>query len=475
MRMVVSRRLVRNLILPALALGIAWPAAPRASELPASQADMVAKLLPEVVNISIEKLVKTAAVPSGNRASQASFTRKQSLGSGFIIDSSGIIVTNNHVIDGAESITVILQDNTRLHATPIFKAPIDMALLKVTYGKPLPAIKWGDSDAMRPGDDVIAIGNPLGLGSSVTAGIVSALDRDIKETPFDSFIQTDAAINHGNSGGPLFNSAGEVIGINTALFTPDGDGGSIGLGFAIPGNDAQFILNTMKQYGRLKFGWLGAELQELGPEAADALGMPLNDGAIITSVTPKGSAEEAGLRGGDVIMKIDNKPIPTVRTLNRIMVSSTVGSAVPVLLWRDGAVQTVQLTVEEAPSTSPGNTMQIAAKAKMMPMPVHVERHDLGLGMAALTDELRKKFGIPAGQSGVVVTSVTANSVASERGIVPGNLITKVQLKPVSTPEDVNKIVDWAWDTRHPHILLLFQDDNSIRYVPLPVGTNPQG
>ena len=450
-----------------LASGLALGAS--AATLPADQADIIARLLPEVVNISIVKLIKSTP-PTGQQAVQAAYTRKESLGSGFIIDPAGIIVTNTHVIDGADSITVILQDNTRLHATLIFKAPIDMALLKVSYGKNLPAITWGDSDAMRPGDDVIAIGNPLGLGSTVTAGIVSALDRDIKETQFDSFIQTDAAINHGNSGGPLFNNAGEVIGINTALFTPSGEGGSIGLGFAIPANDAQFVLNTMKKYGRMKFGWLGADVQQIGQETADALGMPVNYGAIITSVKPGGSAASAGLRSGDVITRIADKPIRNVRALNRAVGISTVGAPAPVTLWRDGAEKTLSVVIQEAPSTEPVGMMQMAAKAQMMPMPVHVESHDLGLGLAALTDDLRRKYGISAKQTGVVVTSVLENSVAAERGIVPGTVITRIQLKPVTTPDDITRIFDWAWDTKHPHVLLALQDANSLRYVPLPVG-----
>ncbi len=448
-------------ILAALAL-LAPPA--RAAELPPGKADLVAGLLPQVVNISIEKLIQTPA-QTGKQASPAAYVRKLSLGSGFIIDPSGVIITNNHVIDGADDITVILQDNTRLHATLVFKAPIDMALLKVSYGKPLPAIKWGDSDAMRPGDTVIAIGNPLGLGSSVTSGIVSALDRDIQETPYDSFIQTDAAINHGNSGGPLFNIAGEVIGINTALFSPTGEGGSIGLGFAIPGNDAQFILNTIKEYGRLRVGWLGASVQQLGQESADALAMPQPYGAIVTGVNADGPAAKAGLREGDVILNVSERPIRNIRALNRTIGASTIGEPVSVAIWRDGAEQKVELMIEEAPPDPAA-----LAKTKMMAMPVHVERHDLGLTMAALTDELRKKYSVSPGLKGVVVTSVVANSAAAERGIVPGTLITKVQLKPVTTPEDVKKVVDWAWDTKHPHILLLVQDDKASRYVPLPVG-----
>ncbi len=450
-----------------LPLAAVLAAAPARAEDPKPKlADLVAKLLPEVVNISIEKLIQTPP-PTGKQASPASYTRKRSLGSGFIIDSNGIIITNNHVIDGADSITVILSDNTRLHATVIFKAPIDLALLKVSYGHPLPAIKWGDSDAMRPGDEVIAIGNPLGLGSSVTEGIISALDRDIQETPYDSFIQTDAAINHGNSGGPLFNSAGEVIGINTALYgaADDTNGGSIGLGFSIPSNDAQFMLNTMKQYGRLKVGWLGAGVQQLGQEATDALAMPLPYGAIVTSVAAGTSAAQAGLREGDVIMRVDNHGVRNVRVLNRTIATS-VDKTIPLQIWRDGTQQTLQLAVEEAPS----EMVQAAPKARMMPMPVHVERHDLGLGLAAMTDDLRRKYGIPKNQAGVVVTSVLPNSVAADRGIVPGNVLTRIQLKPVTTPEQVGKIVDWAWDTKHPHLLLQFQDEQSSRYVPLPVG-----
>ncbi len=444
-------------------LGLAAPAS-HAGELPSGKSDLVAALLPQVVNISIEKLITTPP-PSGKQASPAAFIRKTSLGSGFIIDPRGIIVTNNHVIDGADDITVILQDNTRLHATLIFKAPIDMALLKVSYGKPLPAITWGDSDAMRPGDTVIAIGNPLGLGSTVTAGIVSALDRDIKETPFDSFIQTDAAINHGNSGGPLFNAAGEVIGINTALFTPSGEGGSIGLGFAIPGNDAQFILNTMKAFGRLKVGSLGAEVQQIGPESADALVMPQAFGAIVTSVAPTTSAAEAGLREGDVIMSVADRPIRNVRALNRV-VAASIDETVPMAVWRDGAELVMPLTVHEAPPEA----VAAEPKPKMMPMPVHVVRHDLGLGLAAINDELRKKFAISRNEDGVVVTSVVANSVAADRGIVPGTVIAKVQLKPVTTPDEVSRIVDWAWETKHPHILLTIEDEKTKRYVPLPVG-----
>ena len=346
------------LVAPAPFGGLGQPAVARPA--PDSFADLAAKLLPAVVNVSSSQTITARTRRGGGGPEMPIFPpgspfeqffkdflnkqrpgqrggdndqpkperRAQSLGSGFIIDASGLVVTNNHVIEGADEISVILQDNTTLKAEVVGRDESgDIALLKVKSDKPLPTVDFGDSSAMRVGDWVLAIGNPFGLGGSVTAGIVSARGRDIHQGQYDDFIQTDAAINRGNSGGPLFNMDGQVIGINTAIFSPSG--GSIGIGFSIPSNMAKNIVAQLKEYGRPRRGWLGVKIQQVTPDIAESLGLKDASGAMIAGVTDGGPADKAKLRNGDVILKFDGQPVKEMHNLPRIVADSSVGKEVP--------------------------------------------------------------------------------------------------------------------------------------------------
>jgi serine protease Do len=449
------KRVSALLLLASMAAGC-QPAA--AADPQASRADVVARLLPEVVNISIVKLARPVA--SKASATLAGFTAKRSLGSGFIIDPAGLILTNKHVIDGASEINVILHDGTRLKATLVYRSQIDLAILKVNTMNPLPAVRWGDSDAMRQGDAVIAIGNPLGLGSSVSSGIVSALDRDIKVSPFDSFIQTDAAINHGNSGGPLFNAQGEVIGVNTALYSSTDDGGSVGLGFSIPGNDVQFVLNSFRAFGRVRAGALGALVAQVTTDMADSVGLPDPWGEIVTAVPKGGTAAKAGLRVGDIIVQVGDVAVKEVRALNRLLARMPIGEVVRLTVFRDGATLVLPLTVSELAAAADSEDRP----AILTPMAM---RRDLGLTMEPINDRLRRSYALPPAQRGVVVTAVTPNSVAAARGVLPGDVIVKAQLKDVATPDEVLRHLDEARAAKRGHVLLVIDEKSGPRWLTL--------
>jgi len=403
-----------------------------AEQPPEPISDLVATLLPAVVNITVIKLEQPTPAAHAKPASTVETPRKRYFGSGFIVDPSGIIITNRHVVENAYEVTVFLNDNTRLHATVLYQARLDMAILQVHYEKLLPAIKWGDSNIVRPGDPVFAIGNPLGIGTTVTAGIVSALDRDIHETAYDSFIQTDAAINPGNSGGPLFNAAGAVIGMDTALYSPGGpDTGSIGLGFAIPSNDVQFILNEWRQYGRIRAGWIGVVGQPVTPDIADAAGLPPPPRGVIVAAVDAGSpAAAADIQQGDIIMKVGDEDIDQVRALNRVIASTPLGKTVLVRLWRKGTSVAVQVTIVEDPSEL------VASKATPAPTNsgalTRLDANDIGVRLSAITAALRKQYHIAAGQKGVVITDVVPNSIAANRGIRRGDVIVKFADQPVT-------------------------------------------
>jgi serine protease Do len=389
----------------------------------------------------------------------------QSLGSGFIIDPAGIIITNNHVIEGADEITVTLQDNTTLKATVLGKDDRwDLAVLKVTPEKPLPAVKFGSSDGSRVGDWVIAIGNPFGLGGTVTAGIVSARGRDIQQGPYDDFIQTDAAINKGNSGGPLFNMDGEVIGINTAILSPSG--GSIGLGFAIPSGEAKVVIDQLRKYGRARRGWLGVRIQQVTPDIAESLGLKGSDGALVAGVTTKGPADAAHIQNGDVILTFNGQPLHEMRTLPRVVAETPIDAHVPVDIWRGGHKQTLQVVVAEMPEDiKPAVT---AKAAKLAPAP-SVDVASLGLKLAAITDELRQKFRLDDKQKGIVVTDVSATGIAADRGLKPGDVIVEIQQQSVAAPGDLQKRLSEARAQGRKSVLLLVQSKEGMRWVPLPV------
>lgn len=393
-----------------------------------------------------------------------------SLGSGFIIDTAGYIVTNNHVIDGADKISVTLQDNTTLKATLVGKDDkADLALLKVESDKPLTAVPFGDSDTGRVGDWVLAIGNPFGLGGSVTAGIVSARGRDIRQGPYDDFIQTDAAINRGNSGGPLFNMNGEVIGINTAIYSPSG--GSVGIGFSVPSNMAKAVVQQLRDYGRARRGWLGVNIQQVTPDIAESLGLKGNSGALVARVTDDGPAAKANIHNGDVILRFNSQDVKEMKTLPRIVAETVIGKDVPVVVWRDGKEVTVQAQVGELPDSP----QQVASNVPAAPHPAvnrNTEISGLGARLSSITDEIRDKFKIGADQKGVVVTDVSPDGTAAGRGLKPGDVIVEVQQEPVTSPADVQERMDRYRKQNRKTVLMLVQSSDGLRWVPVPLTTD---
>ena len=482
---------------------LAQPAAARPA--PDSFADLAARLLPAVVNVSSTQTItaknggpgvgpEMPMFPPGspfeqffkdflnrNRPGQGGnggddnqpppARRAQSLGSGFIIDPAGYIVTNNHVIEGADEVSVTLQDGTTLKATIVGRDESgDLALLKVKSDKPLPTVEFGDSSQSRVGDWVLAIGNPFGLGGTVTAGIVSARGRDIHQGQYDDFIQTDAAINRGNSGGPLFNMDGQVIGINTAIFSPSG--GSIGIGFSIPSNMAKLTISQLRQYGHARRGWLGVKIQQVTPDIAESLGLKDASGAMVAGVTDGGPAEKAKIRSGDIILKFDGQDVKEMHNLPRIVADSDVGKEVPVVLWRDGKEVTVQTTLAERPADA-----QLAAADAGKPADVTkpTDISGLGLRVAPVSQDLKDKFQLQDDQKGVVITDVSPNTPAADRGLKPGDVIMEVQQGEVTSPADVQKQVDAARKADRKFVLMLIQREGGVQYVPLSLSKVPAG
>jgi len=391
--------------------------------------------------------------------------RAASLGSGFIIDPSGIIVTNNHVIASADQITVTLSDDTTLHAQVIGRdAVTDLALLKVNAKGPLPAAVWGDSQLARVGDWVLAIGNPFGLGGSVTAGIISATARDIHSGPYDDYLQTDASINRGNSGGPMFNLAGEVIGINTAIYSPSG--GSIGIGFAIPSAFAQPIIEQLKATGKVERGWIGARIQPITDEIAESLGLDKPKGAMIAAVDWGSPAERAKLQPGDVILSYDGKPIERSRQLPRLVADTPPDKQVKLSIWRDGKEREVELKVIALNPNRPAPPPPDPEKPKTPPA---VEA--LGVKLAKLTPELRKQFSLSDGVKGAVIIEVPQNSPAANQGLRAGDLLVAVGRSTVTNPEDVPQLVAGAKKNGHRNVLVRVEREGSSRFVALPVET----
>jgi serine protease Do len=425
--------------------------------LPFGRAHRISELLPVVVAVNTHLMITD---DDGTQHLEESF------GSGFIIDPSGYIATNKHVIANALDITVVLQDGTAMPAKLIGAAShIDLALLKVESKKPLPAARWGDSSHVRIGDQVLVIGNPLAVGETVSSGIVSALNRDIMLGPYDDFIQTDAAINHGNSGGPMFNLRGEVIGVDTAFLSPGANGGFIGLGFAIPSDDAQYVLGQLRQYGRTKPGWLGASTQQVTPDIADALGLNPPQGTIIANLVKDGPAAKAGLRDGDVILRFGRQTPKDMRALSR-MVGEATGETVPLLIWRDGQEQTVPIAITEWIEPAAAEAAKQVAAAKTMT----VQPPDLGLQTAALTDDARAKYKLAAASPGVLLTAIAPGTAATGHGLKPGDVILRVQESSVASPEDVQKQLDEARKQNMHHVVLLVQNPDGVRWVALPLG-----
>lgn len=400
--------------------------------------------------------------PQGQRP-DAPPRKAQSLGSGFVIDPSGIVVTNNHVIDGADEITVNFPDGLSLKAKLLGRDErTDLAVLKVEPTRALVAVPWGDSDKARVGDWVLAIGNPFGLGGSVSAGIVSARNRDINQGPYDNFIQTDAAINKGNSGGPLFNMDGEVIGINTAIYSPSG--GSIGIGFSIPSNLARSVVAQLRDFGRAKRGWLGVRIQQVSPDIAESVGLKEPNGAMIAGVNEGGPADKGKIRSGDVVLKFAGQDVKEMRNLPRIVAETPIGKDVPVVVWRDGKEVILQVSVGEMPDEA----IRAASADPDKPAPTKaLELSGLGLRLSALTPEGRDKFQIAADQKGVLITDVVAGTPAAERGLKPGDVIVEVQQEEVSAPADVVDRVEKIRKANRRSVLMLVQSGDGLRWVPL--------
>jgi serine protease Do len=412
-----------------------------------------------VVNIATWKMRPPAEGSSAPR-------RVKVNASGFIIDPTGIIVTNKHVIDGALDLYVTFSDGNRVPARLISAAAmIDLAVLKVDFGQSLPFPKWGNSDTVKIGDPVLTIGNALGIGMSVSAGIVSALNRDLQDTPFDSYIQTDAAINHGNSGGPLINQNGEVIGIDTALYNPDENGGFIGIGFAIPSNSASFVADSLLDPSRPKPGWLGFTLQDSTPELAAAFGVPQYAGAIISVVDPSGPASSASLRPGDVLEKFDDAQLSDSRAFMRAIVTAPVGRLAHLEVWRDGREQTFTATIAEWPNYMPAGGMVAAHMAEAM----IAKAPDPGVRLAPITDSSRKKYGLDAKLTGALVSAVEADCEARDLGILPGDVITAAQGLPVATPDDVRRAIQTAHEQRRPYLAVLIQSKSGTHWVSLSI------
>jgi serine protease Do len=470
------------LVLPALTL----PAAARGPEV---IADVAEQVIDAVVNISTSQTVdaKSGAMPQlppgspfeeffdeffKNRRGQGGDTpghdhphRVNSLGSGFIIDASGLVVTNNHVISEADEINVVFNDGVKVRAEIVGRdQKTDVALLRIKTDRPLKAVKFGDSDRLRLGEWVIAIGNPFSLGGSVTAGIVSARNRDIQSGPYDNYIQTDAAINRGNSGGPLFNLDGEVIGINTAIISPSG--GSIGIGFAVPSKTVVAVIDQLRQFGETRRGWLGVKIQQVTDDIADSLNLKPARGALIAGVDDKGPAKPAGLLTGDVIIRFDGKDIREMRDLPRIVADTPVGKDVEVVIVRDG--KEITKTVKLGRLEDSDKAAAVALKHDEPAPDKPVVQRALGLGLTNLTDEARKRFNIKSGVKGVLITEVQPGSAAAEKRLSAGDVIVEIAQEAVASAADVEKRVEQLKkDGRKSALLLVSNADGELRFVAL--------
>jgi serine protease Do len=403
----------------------------------------------------------------GDRSGDLQPRKTNSLGSGFIVDAAGIVVTNNHVIADADEINVIMNDGTKIRAELVgVDKKTDLAVLKFKPAKPLVAVKFGDSDKLRLGEWVIAIGNPFSLGGTVTAGIVSARNRDISSGPYDNYIQTDAAINRGNSGGPLFNLDGEVIGVNTLIISPSG--GSIGIGFAVPSKTVAGVVDSLRQFGELRRGWLGVRIQQVTDEIAESLSIKPPRGALIAGVEDKGPAKPAGIEPGDVVVKFDGKDIKEPKDLSRVVADTAVGKEVDVVIIRKGAEETKKVTLGRLEDGE--KAVQAAAKTKEEPPEKPVTQKALGLDLATLSKDLRSRYKIKDSVKGVIITSVDGTSDAAEKRLSAGEVIVEVAQEAVSNAADVKKRVEQLKKDGKKSILLLVSNaEGELRFVALSV------
>jgi serine protease Do len=447
-----------------------------ASQRPDSFADKVEKLSPSVVNISTTTIVSDGPsadmpqFPPGspfeeffkNFGDNNRQRKAQSLGSGFIIDAEGIVVTNYHVIENAEEVRVILADETSFTAKVLGQdKKTDIAVLKIDPGETkLTAVAFGDSDELRVGDWVLAIGNPFGLGGTVTAGIVSARGRDIGNGPYDDFIQTDASINRGNSGGPLFNVAGEVIGINTAIYSQSG--GSVGIGFAISANLANRVASQLVEFGQTRRGWLGVFIQEVTPDIAESLGLRDVGGALVSSTNENSPAAKGGVQPGDVILKFDGKVIDKMRDLPRIVAETDIGTKVDVELFRQGEKKTVQVTLGELEKAE---LVGLASGDKSTQDGAKQSFASLGFSVQNLTPKIAGEVGLDAKKTGVVVSEVIVGSPAAEKGLQVGDILRRFGQRPVEDVADLAKDINDAEKAGRSGILILIEREDRERFI----------
>ena len=453
--------------------------------MPGSFADLVEQVAPAVVNITTTSVVTQPTrgpfFPEGSpfsdlfrefgfpdmpgpRDQPGTPRRSNALGSGFVISSDGFIVTNNHVIDGADEIEIEFYSGQRLPAEVVGRDPnTDVALLKVESDSALPFVGFGDSDSARVGDWVLALGNPLGQGFSASSGIVSARNRELSGT-YDDYLQTDAAINRGNSGGPLFNLQGEVIGVNTAILSPTG--GSIGIGFSMTSNVVSTVIAQLQEYGETRRGWLGVMIQDVSPDMAEALGLATENGAMITDV-PEGPAREAGLRAGDVIISFDGTEVTDTRSLVRSVADAPAGEAVEVVVMRGGDSQTLEVTLgrrEVAEGTSRGE-----ADGSEEEGTGSGSSQVLGLSLVPLTGDVAAELGVSRDTQGLVVTGIDPESAAAEKGLANGDIITEAGQQPVASLADLDARIDEAREAGRRSLLLLIRRGGEPRFVALPI------
>ena len=463
-------------------------ASPASPIIPAqSFAPLVKRVQPAVVNISVTEKsgmeMMSDRLPEGFRGSpfdqflrrffdengqptQRPFsegpggdgTKRIALGSGFIVDPAGYIVTNNHVAGEAAKVEVILQDNNKYTARLVGRDPrTDIAVLKIDADKPLPYVKFGDSNAAQVGDWVIAVGNPFGLGGSVTTGIISARGRDIHAGQFDDFLQIDAPINRGNSGGPTFNVNGEVIGINTAIYSPNG--GSVGIGFAVPSNVAKVVYNQLRTSGKVSRGWLGVQIQEVTPAIAASLGLKDEGGALIASVTANSPAAKAGVKQGDVILSFNGTPVKQLRDLPRAVAAASPDTDASMTVWRSGKSTELRASLVEAPENP-----RVASAAGDRPS--DDERADaLGLQLSPLTSDLRRQLNIGRDVQGVVITGIDANSPRDIRGLSRGDVLVSINQEPVRSPEEAATKLRQLAKSQQKTALLLLNRRGVTQYV----------
>jgi len=462
---------------------------------PPGFADLAEKLLPAVVNISTTQTITAhedmqdmppdMQLPPGSPFEEffKDFMEKHgqgggggapqkhkatSLGSGFIIDPNGYIVTNYHVVQDADEITVILQDDTNLTAKVIGKdKKTDLALLKVENKKPLPSVSFGDSDKVRVGDWIMAIGDPYGLGGTVTAGIISARARDINSGPYDEYLQTDAPINRGNSGGPMFNMDGEVVGVNTAIFSPSG--GSIGIGFAIPSALVKNVIEQLRDHGHIQRGWLGVRIQMVTQDIADSLGLDKAHGALVSSVSPDGPAGQGGMQAGDVILTFDGKEVPEMRRLPLMVAETEVGKTVDVNVFRKGASVALKVKIGELAAKEESEKMEDKQGDQAPPAAKTDKVDDLDINVSPLTDALRSHYTIGKDVNGLVVTSVGADSIAGQAGIEVGDVITEAAQQDVKSAKDLIEQAKEAKSDNKPLLLLVNRKDD-LRFVAITFG-----